>query len=115
MNRGMHFLVTATSSLISNHNRKKTLNKIKKVNADSKGIVDLGHVDADSLIAEKEMIANICITGGSEKVRNSHYQMAFRLLSYMRIIIALHTILSTHFRENVIADQSVKWSLSMSR
>lgn len=71
MNRGMHFLVTATSSLISNHNRKKTLNKIKKVNADSKGIVDLGHVDADSLIAEKEMIANICITGGSEKVRNS--------------------------------------------
>ena len=67
----MHFLVTATSSLISNHNRKKTLNKIKKVNADSKGIVDLGHVDADSLIAEKEMIANICITGGSEKVRNS--------------------------------------------
>lgn len=71
MNRGTNFLVTTTASLISNHNRKKTVNKIKKMNDANKRIVDLGHVYADNILSEQEMIANVCITGGTEEARNN--------------------------------------------
>lgn len=71
MNRGTSFLVTTTASLISKHNRKKTVNKIKKMNDANKRIVDLGRVYADNILSEQEMIANVCITGGTEEARNN--------------------------------------------
>ena len=71
MYRGTNFLVTTTASLISNHNRKKTLQKIKKMNDANKRIVNLGNVYPDSLLPEQEMLANICITGGTQEARNS--------------------------------------------
>lgn len=71
MNRGTNFLVTTTASLISNHNRKKTVNKIKKMNDANKRIVDLGRVYADNILSDHEMIANVCITGGTEEARNN--------------------------------------------
>lgn len=71
MNRGTSFLVTTTASLISKHNRKKTVNNIKKMNDANKRIVDLGRVYADNILSEQEMIANVCITGGTEEARNN--------------------------------------------
>lgn len=71
MNRSTSFLVTTTASLISKHNRKKTVNKIKKMNEANKRIVDLGRVYADNILSEQEMIANVCITGGTEESRNN--------------------------------------------
>ena len=69
------------------------------------------------------MIANICITGGSEKVRNSLLlQNCKQSLSNGIPVIVIHENnyclaydIKHAFQENVIADQSVKWSLSMSR
>lgn len=71
MNRGTNFLVTTTASLISNHNRKKTLQKIKKMNDANKRIINLGNIYPDSLLPEQEMLANVCITGGTQEARNS--------------------------------------------
>ena len=71
MNKGTSFFVTTTASLISNHNRKKTINKIKKMNDANKRIVALGRVYADDILSEQEMIANVCITGGAEEARNN--------------------------------------------
>lgn len=64
-------MVTATASLISNHNRKKIVQKIKKMNAANKKIVNKGRVYADGIFPEQEMLANVCITGGIEEARNS--------------------------------------------
>lgn len=71
MNRGTNFLVTTTASLISNHNRKKTIQKINKMNETNKRIVNLGHVYPDSILPEQEPTANVCITGGTQEARNS--------------------------------------------
>lgn len=71
MNRGTNFLVTTTASLISNHNRKKTIQKINKINDTNKRIVNLGHVYPDSILPEQEPTANVCITGGTQEARNS--------------------------------------------
>lgn len=70
MNRGNNFLVTTTASLISNHNRKKAIKKIKKMNDVNKRIVNLGHVYPDSILPEQEATANVCITGGTQEARN---------------------------------------------
>lgn len=71
MNRGTNFLVTTTASLISNHNRKKTIQKINKMNDANKRIVNLGHIYPDSILPEQEPTANVCITGGTQEARNS--------------------------------------------
>lgn len=71
MNRGTHFLVTSTASLISNHNRKKTIQKIKRMNDANKRIIPIGRVWADNIFPEQDMIANVCITGGTQEARNS--------------------------------------------
>lgn len=71
MNRGTNFLVTTTASLISNHNRKKTVQKIKKMNDTNKRIANVGRIYADGILPEQEMVANICITGGTEDARNT--------------------------------------------
>lgn len=70
MNRGTNFLVTTTASLISNHNRKKTIQKINKINDANKRIINLGHVYPDSILPEHEATANVCITGGTQEARN---------------------------------------------
>ena len=71
MNRGTNFLVTTTASLISNHNRKKTIQKINKINDANKRIVNLGRIYPDSILPEQEATANVCITGGTQEARNS--------------------------------------------
>lgn len=71
MNRGTNFIVTTTASLISNHNRKKTVQKIKKMNDTNKRIANVGRIYADGILPEQEMVANICITGGTEDARNT--------------------------------------------
>ena len=71
MKRGTNFLVTTTASLISNHNRKKAIQKIKKMNDTNKRIVNVGRVCPDDMLSEQEMVGNVCITGGTEEVRNS--------------------------------------------
>lgn len=64
-------MVTTTASLISNHNRKKTIQKINKMNDANKRIVNLGHIYPDSILPEQEPTANVCITGGTQEARNS--------------------------------------------
>lgn len=71
MNRGTNFFVTTMASLISNHNRKKTIQKINKMNDANKRIVNLGRIYPDSILPEQEATANVCITGGTQEARNS--------------------------------------------
>lgn len=41
------------------------------MNDANKRIVDLGRVYADNILSDHEMIANVCITGGTEEARNN--------------------------------------------
>lgn len=70
MNKGTNFLVTATAALVSNHNRKKAVQKINKMNDTNKKIINLGKVYPDVVFSEQEKVANICISGGTEEARN---------------------------------------------
>lgn len=66
-----NFLITAAASMVSAHNRKKTISKIKNVNEANRNIHNIGQVSPDAIIPENTFHGNLCITGGTDEVRNS--------------------------------------------
>lgn len=70
MGKSTNFLITAAAALISRHNRKKTINGIRKMNDTNRNIRNLGRCYAYEVFPEQERLANICITGGTEEARN---------------------------------------------
>lgn len=91
-------MVTTTASLISNHNRKKTIQKINKMNDANKRIVNLGHIYPDSILPEQEPTANVALPEEHRKqeivlffrIVSSLWQTGYRLLLSMKGIIILN-------------------------
>lgn len=60
-----------TASAISRFNRKKTLKRISQANEANRNMVKMGQVSPDQLIPSFDPLGNLCITGGTQAMRNT--------------------------------------------
>ena len=71
MNGGYSASFTLMASVIARLNRKKARKKIERLNERNRRVRQLGGVRVSQLFPENGRIGSICISGGSETVRNA--------------------------------------------
>lgn len=70
MRERTNFITTAAVSAISGHKRKKQVSKIAKLNEANRRIADIGKVSVADILPESGDLGNVCISGGTNEVRN---------------------------------------------
>ena len=71
MGKVFNTVASLTASAISRSNRKKALKKINRVNEANRNVAKIGRVSSDQIIPSSYPMGNLCITGGTQEVRNS--------------------------------------------
>ena len=70
MGQGFNTLASFAASAVSRSNRKKALKQIEKQNEINRNIVNMEKTPAWLVLPQGEPLGNVCITGGSQEVRN---------------------------------------------
>ena len=71
MGKVFNTVASLTASAISRSNRKKALKKINRVNEANRNVAKIGRVSSDQIIPSSYPMGNLCITGGTQEVRNA--------------------------------------------
>jgi len=64
-------VASITASLVNSKNQKKTMKKIREINATNRNLSFVGKVSVDSIIPLNCQVGNICVSGGEPDIRRS--------------------------------------------